>query len=193
MEERLDLVVGLVLESHDLLLPFDHKPERDRLHASGRELRLDLSPQDRGKLESDKPVQNPARLLGVDKIHVDGTRIPDGVHDRVLCYLMKDDSPCLCLFQPESFVEMPGDGLSLPVLIGRKPHCGNAFRRLLQFGHHLLLVRGYHIFRSEVVLHIHAQLLVLKIPDVTETGFHHIAVSQEFLYSLGFGRRLDDN
>ena len=99
----------------------------------------------------------------------------------------------MCLIKSESLEEVPGDGLSLSVLIGREPYCGSACRRFLELRHDLLLVGRYDILRSEVPFNIHTQLLVLKIPDVAEAGFHLIAVTQEFLYSLGFGRRLDDN
>lgn len=107
MEDGLHFVVGLVAESHDLLFPLDHKPQRHGLHAARRKLRLDLSPEYRGKLEAHKPVKDSARLLCVDKVHVDGARITHRVHDRILCDLVENDSSGLLLLKSESLEEVP--------------------------------------------------------------------------------------
>ena len=88
---------------------------------------------------------------------------------------------------------MPGDGLSLAVGIGCKPHGRCLLGCLLQIRDHLLLVRGDYIFRSEILFDVDAQFFFLKVPDVSETGLHHVVVAEELLYSLGFCRRLDDN
>ena len=44
MEDRVSLVVLLLLEGHDFPLPVHDESESDALHPSGRKLRLDFSP-----------------------------------------------------------------------------------------------------------------------------------------------------
>ena len=107
MEHTLYPIKRLVLESHDLFLPLDHQPQGDRLHTTGRKLRLDLPPKHGGKLKTNQPVKNTTRLLGVDQIHVYVTRILDGIQDGVFCDLVENDSASAIFFETECLEQMP--------------------------------------------------------------------------------------
>ena len=62
-------------EASDLALALDDQAERDRLDAAGRQAGLDPPPQQRGDLVADEPVEDPARLLGVEQLQVDLARV----------------------------------------------------------------------------------------------------------------------
>ena len=124
VEHGLDAVERLALERHDLLLAVDDEPQGDGLHAAGGELGLDLPPEYRRKLEADETVEHAARLLRVHEVHIDGAGILDGVLDGVLGDLVEDDAPGAGRVETEGLAEVPGDGLSLAVLIGSEPDDG---------------------------------------------------------------------
>jgi hypothetical protein len=56
----------------DLALAVDDDADGDRLDASGRQAGPNLSPEQRAQRVAHQPVDDAARLLGVDEILVDG-------------------------------------------------------------------------------------------------------------------------
>ena len=107
MEYRLYLIICLIVECKDFPFAVYHETESYRLHTSGRELRLDLSPEDRGQFETDKTVKYPACLLCIHKAHVDVARILDGIKDGRFGDFVEDNSSCVLLIEPEGFEQMP--------------------------------------------------------------------------------------
>ena len=99
--------------------------------------------------------------------------------------------PGLFRLQSESIVKVPGDGFPFTVFIGREPDQVRLPGKVLQFLDHLLLVRRDHIFRLEAMLHIDAQLLVLKVAYMPEAGLHRVFFAEIFLYGPRLCRRLD--
>ena len=106
---------------------------------------------------------------------------------------MEDDPAGLGRVQAQRFGQMPGDGFSLAVLIGREPHGLGRGGEFLEVGHDLLLVGRNDIFGLEPVFHIHAQFLLLQVPDVADAGFHEIVSAQELLNGSHLSGRLDDH
>ena len=193
MEDGLYLIIRFAAESHDLLFPVHDQAQGDALHAAGGELRLDLAPQDGGQFEAYQAVQHTARLLRVDEVLVDVTGILDGLQDGRLGDFMEHDAPRLRGIEGQGFGQVPGNGFSFAVLIGREPHGLGAGGEFLQFGNDLLLVGRYYIFGLESMLHVNAQLLLLQVADMTDACFHEIVSAQEFLDSLDLPGRLDDD
>ena len=157
MEDSIHLVILLFLEVQYFPLPVHYKAQRYGLYASCRKFWLYLSPEHRGELEPYQPVQYPAGLLGIHKIHIDLPRGVDGVKYRRFCNLMEHDSSRVFFLEPESVIEMPADGFSLPVFIGCEPYCSGVFRCFLQLGDNFLLVIRDYIFGLEAVFNIYAQ------------------------------------
>ena len=187
------LIIWRMLESDDLFLAVHDEPERDGLHAAGRQAPLDFAPQDRGELEAHQPVQHAARLLRLHEVVVDVARRLDGMQDGVFGDFVENDAPGAAAVQAQGLDQVPGNGLSLTVLIRSQPDQRGFVRRLLQLGHHLLLGGGHDILGLEAVGDIHAELLVLQVPDVSKAGFDREFLAQIFLNGLRLGRRLDDN
>ena len=63
------------VKAADLALALDDEPDRDRLHATGRQATLDLLAEERAQRVADEAVDDAARLLGVDEVHVDLARV----------------------------------------------------------------------------------------------------------------------
>ena len=107
MEQRVYLIICLMIECEDLPFAVYDKTKRYRLHTSGGELRLDLSPEYRRELESHESVEHAACLLCVHETHVDVARILYRIEDGVLCNLMEHDSSGVRCVKVESFEKMP--------------------------------------------------------------------------------------
>ena len=193
MEDGLYLIIWFAAESHDLLFTVHDQSQGDALHAAGGELRLDLAPQDGRKFEAYQAVQHAARLLRVHEVSVDVTGILDGLQDGRLGDFMEHDPPGFRRIEGQGFGQVPGNGFSFAVLIGREPHGFSAGGEFLQFGNDLLLVGRYYIFGLESMIHIYAQLLLLQVADMSDACFDEIVSAQEFLDSLDLPGRLDDD
>ena len=193
MEDGLYLIIRFAAEIHDFLFPVHDQAQRNALNAAGGELRLDFTPQDRGQLEADQTVQHAARLLRVDEVSVDVAGMLDRIQDGRLGDFMEHDPPRLRGVEGQGFGQVPGNGFSFAVLIGREPHGLGAGGEFLQFGNDLFLVGRYYVFRLESMFHIHAQLLLLQVADMADACFHEIVAAQELLYGLYLPGRLDDH
>ena len=63
----------------DLLFALDDQPQRRTLHPAGREAAAHLFPQQRRQIEADQIVERAARLLRINKVERQRTRLLDGV------------------------------------------------------------------------------------------------------------------
>jgi hypothetical protein len=90
-EVRFDRPECLGLECADLVLPFHDQTKRDGLNASGRKAAHDFAPQKRRKFVSDETVEDPARLLGIHQIFINGARMFERIQDRFFGDLVKNN------------------------------------------------------------------------------------------------------
>ena len=144
-----------------LVLALYNQAHGDRLDASGRQGGLDFLPEHGRQLEADDAVEHTARLLGVDAVDVDRARIGDGVEYGALGNLVEDYAARVLGLQTEHLIEVPGDGLSLAVLIGCEPDGLGFGGVFLEFGHELSLVVGYFVDGREAVVNVYAELFLL--------------------------------
>ncbi len=135
-------VVGFADEVLYLVLAFYDKAYGHRLHASGRERRFESFPEHGRKLESNDAVEDAACLLGVDAVYVDVARVGYGIQYGFLCDFVEHYAPGVFRFQFQNLVQVPCDGFSLAVFIGREPYGVGLGGGFAQFGHKLGLVVG---------------------------------------------------
>lgn len=102
-----------------------------------------------------KAVENAARLLGVHKVLVDGTRVRHALRDAGFRNLVERDTVVVILIKAEDIRKVPGDCFAFAVGVGREIHGIGLFCRFLQFGNKLLLSLDDGIFWLEIVFHIH--------------------------------------
>ena len=121
-ESRFDRPVLPRLEDLDLQLAFADQAQRDRLHATGRARAGEFAPEHRRQGEAHQVVERPSGLLGVDEIHVEITRVCDGLPNGAAGHLVEDDPLDLHAVHGVAFLErlehVPRDGFAFAVGIG---------------------------------------------------------------------------
>jgi hypothetical protein len=197
LEQRLDGPVLDRLESADLPLALDDEPQRDGLYATRGDPLLHRLPEHGAGLVADEPVEHASRLLGLDFLVVDRTRLQDGVLDRVLRDLVEEDPThgddrCTAL-RADLLGHVPGDRLSLAIRVGGDEHFARILRRALQVGDRLLLAGDRHELGLEALVDVDAELLLGQIHDVPDGSAHAVAAAQVLADRLRLGGRLDDD
>lgn len=168
-ETALDPVIRRTFKPHYLPFAVHDQTQGDGLHASGGEPPLDLPPEYRGQLEAHQPVEDAPCLLGIHEVHVYLARIAYRIEYRIFGNFVEHDPAGAFPVKPECLAQMPRDGLSLAVLIGCQPHGLRRVGGLFKVGDNLFLVCRNYIFGPEPVLHVHAELIILKVTDMAET------------------------
>ena len=170
--------VLLGLEGTDLVLPIHHHPGSHGLDTTGGQPPAYLLPQQRRQLIANDSVQNAAGLLGVHQIIVN---VP-GMLDRILHYLLRNfvkrDPLSLPVRQIQKLLQMPGNGLSLPVRVGRQVHGVRLGGVRLQLLDESFLAPDGDILGGEIVLQVYAHFALGQIPQVSHTGLDGISGTQ---------------
>ena len=179
----------------------------DALHAAGGELGGDLFPQQRAHRVADEPVEDAARLLGVDEARVELARVVYGALDGLLRDLVEDHAAHRHLGL-EHLQQVPADGLALAVLIRREQELVGVFERVLEHLDHLPLVGRHDVERLVALGDVHAEpapLLLFElrrdlggrarqVAHVAHAGLHLVLVGgQEAADGAGFGGGFDDD
>ncbi len=178
--------VFLGLEGTDFLLPLHHQAGRHRLDPSGRQTPAQLPPQQGRELIAHNPVQQPPCLLGIHQILVDGPGGGDGGLDHLFGDLVEGDTIGLVVRDVQKLLQMPGDGLALPVRVRGQIDPAAFFGGLFQVVNHVLFVLNGLIDGLQVVVEINADFAFGQIPDMTEGGLHLIVRPQVFAYGFCF-------
>ena len=176
-----------------LLFAVDHHARGHALHAAGAEAAADLLPQQRTQLVTHDAVEDAPRLLGVHQVYIYFARRLDALRDHFLRYLVEGHAHGLVVGQAEQLLQMPGDGLSLAVRVGREVDDVRLFRALFELGDDVLLALDRDIVRLEAVFYVHAHRALGQVTQVTHAGEDLEVLAQIFLYGSCFRRRLDDN
>ena len=191
-EGHVDAPVFLGDEGADLPLPVHHHAGDHALNAAGGEAGAHLPPQEGAELVAHDAVQDPAGLLGVHQVHVDVPGVPDGLGDGGLGDLVEGDPLGLVTVQLQKLLQMPGNGLALPVRVGCQIDKIGLVRCRLQLTDNFILALDGHIGGLKMIVHIHAQFLFGQVAEMAHGSLHLIAVSQIFGDGLGLGGRLHD-
>ncbi len=206
IERALEVPVVGRTERHALPFALHHDPGRHRLHTAGRQAPHDLLPQHGRDLVAVEPVEEAASLLGVDDLAIELGRVGDRPLDGLGGDLGEDDALHRDL-RVEHLEQVPGDGLSLAVLIGREYEFARVLHQRLQLADVVLLVRADDVERLEVVVGVDAEagpLLTLvglghiggiarQVADVADRRLDHVVAAQVLRELAGLGRGLDDD
>ena len=162
-EDRLDRPVLARREAADLALALDDQADGDRLDAPGRQAALDLLAEERAQRVADQAVDDAARLLGVDEVHVDLARVGERLLDRRLGDLVEGDPERLVVGHVGGLGDVPGDRLALAVEVGGEIDLVGALGGLLDVGDLLAPVVRDHVLRFEVVVDVDAELALARV------------------------------
>src|SRR5438128_1844115 len=180
-------------ELRDLFFPLDHQPHRDALDPSRRESTANLLPEDGRDLVPDQPIQDAPRLLRVVEVAVELQRLLDRFLDGFLGDLVEEDALRGDLGPLQLLVDVPGDGLALPVGVRREQDQLRALGGGLELRDYLLLRVDHLVDGLETVLDVDADLALRQVHHVAHRGLHHVPGTQVLLDGLGLRRRLDDD
>ena len=102
-----------------LPLALDDHPHGDALHAAGRQLRPDLSPQQLRNFVAVEPVENAARFLGPHQAVVDARADVPGRRESLLRDFVKHQAMDRH-FRLEHLAQVPTDGFPFAVFVRRQ-------------------------------------------------------------------------
>ena len=207
VEGALEVPVGRELELHPLALAVDHEPGGDGLHATGGQAGHHLAPEDGRDLVAVEAVEDAARLLGLDEVHVELARALRGSQDRGLGDLDEDHPLDRDALRGELVEEVPGDRLALAVIIGGEVELVGVLEQLLQLRDVALLVAWHDVIGLEPVVDVDGEpspglvldrgrgvsSVVGEVADVTDRGLDDVAAAEEAADLRRLGRRLDDD
>ena len=177
----------------DLVLAVDDQTGRDRLHASGGQALADLFPEQGAELIADNAVEHAARLLRVDEILVDGTRVLDGFLHDVACDFVEGHAVCLVIRNVQQIFQMPRDGFALAVRVSREIDAAGALRGLAQVCDDVFLSLERLVLRLKIVLDIDAQRALRQIAQMAHAGLDLIVGAKIFSDGFGLRGRLHDD
>ena len=183
----------LGLEGSDFVFPVHHQPGGYGLNSAGRQAPANLLPQQRGQLIAYDSIQNPPGLLGIHQGIVNPPGVLNGLADNILGNFVKSNPVGFLLRQLQKLLQVPGDGLSLPVRVGCQVdgfRLGGAFA---QIRNHIRLILQGKVVGSKVPVNIHAHGALGQVPQVAHAGLHHIVRPQIFSNGFRLGRRLHNH
>ena len=193
VKQRVEQPVFLRLEGADLIFAVDHDACGHRLHAPGGQAGLDLAPEQRAELIAHDAVEHAARLLRIDQILIDLARVLDALGDDLLRDLVEGHALCFIVRQIQQLLQVPRNGLSLAVRVGREIDGSGRFGALFQVGDHVGAILHGQILRREVAVNIDAHRALGQVTQMTHRGHDLIVAAQVFFDCSGLRRRLDDH
>ena len=190
-ELRYYIPVFFRIEGTYLIFALDDQPDGHGLNPPRTESPGYLLPQKRAQGVPDDPIQYSSRLLSVDELYIYFPGVFEGIYDGVFCYFIELHAVEFLILIIKDIFQVIAYRLSFPVRVGGQINIGLILDSLFEYGKMLLPVRKYYILRFEIVFHIHAELALRKINDVTHTRADFVIFPQEFVYRLCLRRRLD--
>ena len=185
--------VFLGLEGFDLLLAVVDDADGHALDAARRQAAPDFPPQEGAQLIAHQTVQHTAGLLGVEEIFVDGAGVGHALLHALLGDLIEGHAVGLVGVEAQDVGQMPADGFTFTVRVGRQQHTVGVLGLALQLFDELFLAFDADVLRRIVMLDVDAQLGGGQIADVAHAGRNFVVFAQIFADGLRLGRRLHDD
>ena len=191
-EPDVDGPVFLRLEGLDLALAVHDHAGDDALHAPGGQAGAHLAPQEGRELVADDAVEDAARLLRVDQVHVDVARLLHRLGDGVLRDLVEGHAARLAVRQVEQLAQVPGDGLALAVRVGGEIDAVGLVGGGAQLADDLVLALDGLVIGREIVVDVNAQRLFRQIAQVAHRGLDLVIAAQILGDGFGLGGGFDN-
>ena len=163
------------------------------MHPSGGKSLADLLPQERADLVAHDAVQHPAGLLGIHQLLVDAPGVLHAVFNAGLGDLIKGHPVRLRFIQLQELRQVPADGLSLTIGVGRQVHIVALFGLGAQLFYQLALALDILIVWGKVILHIHAHPGSRQVAHMAHRGHHFIVGAKVLLDGMRLGRGFHDH
>ena len=181
-DEGLDLALALYDEAHG-----------HALDAPGREATADLFPEEGGEAVADEAVEDAAGLLSVDETHVYFPRIGNGGLYSAGGDLMELDAVYrLAVFAcARHFAHVPRYGFAFAVGVSCQVDGTSGLHAPFEVLDGLVLVAGYNVLGSEVVLDVDAEGGLGEVADMAHAGLNGEVAPQVLFDGPGLSRRLD--
>ena len=192
-DQRRNRPVLLLLERLDFPLALHNQAQGHRLDTPRGDAALHFFPEQRAHLVAYQPVQDTASLLGLHKMGVDAARVLEGLADRVARDLVKDHAIKFHLPGVQEFAQVRADGFPFAVRVCGQVDGVRLAGGSLQFVDDVLLRRDDDVVRLEVLLDVHAQVLLRQVHDVPHRGLHRVAGAEIFIDGFRLGRRFHDD
>ncbi len=184
-------------EGADLALPIHNEPDGHGLDAAGRQTGADLAPEERAEGVADQAIHDPPRLLGIDEMQVDRSRIGEGLPDGRLRDLAEGDPARPVCREIDGLGDMPRNRLAFTVKVRGEVDEIRLLGGLGDLRDLLAAVRDDLVARREIVLDVHAELVLAElfgqIPDVPIGSQNSVAGPEVALDRLCLGRRFHDH
>ena len=185
--------VFLGLEGFDLLLAVVDDADGYALDAARRQAASDFPPQEGAQLITHQTVQHTAGLLGVEEVFIDGAGVGHALLHALLGDLIEGHAVGLVGVEAQDVGQMPADGFTFTVRVGRQQHTVGVLGLALQLFDELFLAFDADVLRRIVMLDVDAQLGGGQIADVAHAGRNFVVFAQIFADGLRLGRRLHDD
>ena len=128
---------------------------------------------------ADQTIQDSTCLLGVDQVHVDGTRLLDRLLDGASGDLLEGDAAHRpARLEAQRRHEMPGDGLALAIGVTRQQHRGGRASFGLERLDDASPGLRDDVFGGEVAIDVDPHTIGRQITNVAKAGAHHIAAAE---------------
>ena len=168
------------LEGRNLVLPLADQAERDGLDATRREAWANRLPKKRADLVAHQPIEDPARLLGLHLLHVEGLGALESLLHGSLRDLPEGDAleSILLALKPELMSHVIGDRLPFAVGVRREDDALRALRLLLEPAEDLGLAANRDVLRLESGFHVHTQLFLRQVTHMAYRGRDLVVASK---------------
>ena len=180
-------------EFPDLVFALHDYSQGHGLDAPGREPTSDLLPEERADFVADQSVQNAPGLLGIDQIHVDLTRVLEGVLDGFFGDFVEFHAVSRRALQLGGLDEMPGDGFAFPVRVGGQIYRRSLRGRVFDFLNDGLLALGHDIPGDYPLGQRDAQGLLRQIAHVSHGRLDGVLASHDLAQRSGLRRGFNNN
>ena len=155
-------------EGANLPLALDDQAHGHGLNPARRESPGDLRPEQRRHHIADHAVEEAPGLLRIHPVRIQLRGMLEGLADGVLRDLVEHDPLVAVVVAADGLAQMPGDGLPLPVEVGREVDGVGLLRQLPELTDHLLLAGQDLVVRFPAMLRVdtHAahELLPVLLP-----------------------------
>ena len=119
-------------ERFDLAFTLNNKTNSHRLHTPRRQAASDLFPQQRRNHVAYNAVHKATRLLSVNTVDIQFTRLFKRLTNRILCNFVEHYTAVAFVITPDHFPQVPCNGLPFAVKVGCEINVVCFFSKLFQ-------------------------------------------------------------